>query len=133
MLVELEGIERVFEPGERLPKVRGVWVVDAIGQCGDMAGVRDLCTIGDEVHLLTGNVDGRDEQSVLIEEYDRGNKVETTHFRCTLPPETQPRSVDAAVIRRFPCLTRLEGIAAIGGRFFYAVDDDKSIPLLLTR
>ena len=133
MLVELEGIERVFDPGDRLPKVREVWVVDAIGQDGDMAGVRDLTTIGDEVHLITGNVDGQGEESPLIKNYDRGNNVETTHFRCTLPPERQPHSVDAAVVRRFPGITRLEGIAATGGRFFYAIDDEERIPLLLSR
>ena len=133
MLVELEGIERVFEPGERLPKVRGIWVVDAIGQGGDMAGVRDLSIIGGEVHLITGNVDGQDEESALIKNYDRGNKVETTHFRCTLPPETQPSSVEATCVCSFPGITRLEGIAATGGRFFYAVDDEERIPLLLAR
>jgi hypothetical protein len=132
MLIELEGIERVFELGDRLPKVRGIWVVDAIGHCGDMAGVRDLSTIGAEVHLITGNVDGQGEESPLIKDYDRGNKVETTHFRCTLPPERQPSSVEAACVRRFPCITRLEGIATTDGRCFYAVDDEERIPLLFT-
>ncbi|HKH82896.1 MAG TPA: hypothetical protein VKA25_04345, partial [Gemmatimonadales bacterium] len=70
ILVELEGIERVFEPGDRLPKAKGVWVVDAIGHGGDMAGVRDLTIVGDEVHLITGNVDGRGEESPLIKNYD---------------------------------------------------------------
>jgi len=133
MLVELEGIERVFEPGDQLPKVRGVWVVDAIGKDGDMAGVRDLITVGDEVHLLTGNVDGRGEESPLIKDYDWHNKVVTTHFRCTLPQGTQPSSVEATCVRSFPDITRLEGIAAIGGRFFYVVDDEERIPLLLPR
>jgi hypothetical protein len=132
MLVELEGIERVFEPGDLLPKVRRIWVVDAIGKDGDLAGVRDLSTVGGDVHLITGNVDGQDEESPLIKDYDRGNKVETTHFRCTLPPETQPSSVEATFVRRFPGRTRLEGVAATGDRFFYAVDDEKRIPLLLT-
>ena len=31
ILVELEGIERLFEPGDRLPEVKGFWVVDAVG------------------------------------------------------------------------------------------------------
>jgi hypothetical protein len=46
ILIELEGVERLFEPGDRLPEVRGFWVVDAIGRNGKMAGVRDLATIG---------------------------------------------------------------------------------------
>jgi hypothetical protein len=133
ILVELEGIQHVFEPGNRLPKVREIWTVDAIGRGGEMAGVRDLDTSGDEVHLITGNVDGQGENSPLIEDYGRGRNVETTHFRCALPPESQSRSVAASVVRRFPELSRLEGIAATGGRFFYAVDDEERIPLLLAR
>jgi hypothetical protein len=132
MLVELEGIERVFEPDDRLPEVKGFWVVDAIGQGGDMAGVRDLNAVGDELHLLTGNVDGRDQESVLVEDYYRGHEVETTHFRCTLPPNTQPAFIEATFVRRFPGILRVEGIAAAGGRFFYVVDDEERIPLLLT-
>ena len=31
ILVEVEGIERLFEPGDRLPEVKGFWVVDAVG------------------------------------------------------------------------------------------------------
>jgi hypothetical protein len=133
MLVELEGIERVFEPGDGLPKVRGVWVVDAVGQGGEMAGVRDLSVIGGQVHLITGNVDGKDEESALIKDYNRGNDVETAHFRCTLPPETQPSTIEAACVRSFPGISRLEGITAKSDRFVYAVDDEERIPLLLTR
>jgi len=132
ILVELEGIERVFEPGDQLPKARVIWVIDAIGPCGDMAGMRDLTIVGDEVHLITGNVDGRGEESPLIEDYDRHNRVVTAHFRCTLPPETQPSSVEATCVRSFPGVTRLEGIATTGSRFFYSVDDEECIPLLFT-
>jgi hypothetical protein len=116
-----------------VPEVKGFWVLDAVGEGGEMAGVRDLTAIGDEMHLITGNVDGRDEESALIEDYYRGNEVETTHFRCTLPPDTQPSSVETTFVRSFQGITRLEGIAATGGRFFYAVDDEKRIPLLLAR
>ena len=59
------------------------------------------------MHLITSNVDGQDEESALIKDYYRGNKVETTHFRCTLPPETQSTSVEATFVRSLPCKTRL--------------------------
>jgi len=130
ILVEVEGLERAFERGDQLPTVRNVWTVDAVGRSGDIAGVRDLDTGGDEVHLITGNVDGRDEESPLIEDYERGNKVETTHFCCTLPPGPHSRLVAATVVRRFPQITRLEGIAAAHDRFFYAVDEEERVPLL---
>ena len=34
IVVEIEGIERLFEPGDRLPEVRGFWTVDAVGREG---------------------------------------------------------------------------------------------------
>ena len=75
MLVELGGIERLFEPGGELPEVLGFWVVDAVGREGEMAGVRDLALAGGEIHLVTGNVDSRDKGSVLIEDYAGGRET----------------------------------------------------------
>ena len=49
-----------------------------------------------------------------------------------VPPGTQPSSAEDACVRSFPGITRLEGIAATGDRFFYAVDEEERIPLLLT-
>ena len=35
-----------------MPEVEGFWVVDAVGRNGEMAGVRDLALVGDDVlHL----------------------------------------------------------------------------------
>jgi len=42
ILVELEGIARLFDPHGTLPEVRGFWTVDAVGKDGEIAGVRDL-------------------------------------------------------------------------------------------
>ena len=76
IVVEIEGIERLFEPGDRLPEVRGFWSVDAVGREGTVAGVRDLAVLGtdggEELHLVTGNVDSRDKDSVLIQDYPGG-------------------------------------------------------------
>ena len=87
ILVELIGVDRLFEAGGAMPEVEGFWVVDAVGRNGEMAGVRDLALTGnDELHLVTGNVDSRDKQSVLIEDYPGGRNTVATHFRCMLPP-----------------------------------------------
>jgi hypothetical protein len=134
ILVALEGVERLFEPGDELPEVKGFWVVDAIGRNGDIAGVRDLATVGDELHLVTGNVDSRDKQSVLLQDYPGGQNTVATHFRCTLPPDQQLGSVEAEFVREFPTLPRVEGIAITDdGRFFYVTDEDEGVHLRLTR
>jgi hypothetical protein len=58
ILVELEGIARLFDPGDALPDVRGFWTADAVGNGGELAGVRDLALLrnesGEELHLVTG-------------------------------------------------------------------------------
>jgi hypothetical protein len=138
ILVELEGIERLFEPGDRLPEVRGFWVVDAVGREGEMAGVRDLAIFrtadGEELHLVTGNIDSRDRQSVLIQDYPGGRGTVATHFRCTLPPDAHSGSLKAGFVREFPTLPRVEGIAITDdGRFFYVTDEDEGVHLRLTR
>ena len=134
ILVELQGIERLFEPGDRLPEVKGFWVVDAIGRNGEMAGVRDLATVGDELHLVTGNIDSHDRDSVLIQDYPGGRDTVATHFRCTLPPDKHSGSLEAEFVREFPTLPRVEGIAITeDGRFFYVTDEDEGVHLRLTR
>jgi hypothetical protein len=136
VLVELEGIERLFEPGGEPPEVLGFWVVDAVGRGGDIAGVRDLTLLatadGEELQVVTGNVDSREKGSVLIRDYPGGRHTVATHFRAILPPDA--RSLDAEFVREFPDLPRVEGIAiADGGRFFYVTDEDEGVHLRLTR
>ena len=138
ILVELEGIERLFEPGDELPEVRGFWSVDAVGREGEIAGVRDLALLstadGEELHLVTGNVDSRDKDSVLIQDYPGGRSTVATHFRCTLPPDAHSGNLTGEFVREFPDLPRVEGIAITdGGRFFYVTDEDEGVHLRLTR
>ena len=138
ILIELEGIERLFEPDEELPEVKGFWVVDAVGRGGDIAGVRDLALLpsaeGDELHLVTGNVDSRDKQSVLVQDYPGGRETVATHFRCTLPPDAHSGALKAEYIREFATLPRVEGIAITADdRFFYVTDEDEGVHLRLTR
>ncbi|HEX5914123.1 MAG TPA: hypothetical protein VFY54_13425, partial [Rubrobacter sp.] len=82
ILVELEGIDSLFDLDGVLPEVRGFWTADAVGKDGEMAGVRDLALLGtgegEELHLVTGNVDSRDKQSVLIQDYPGGRETVAT-------------------------------------------------------
>ena len=138
VLVELDDIERLFEPGDALPEVCGFWVVDAVGREGDIAGVRDLAVLrterGEELHLVTGNVDSRDKDSVLIQDYPGGHNTVASHFRSTLPPDAHSGSLEGEFVREFPDLPRVEGIAITeGGRFFYVTDEDEGVHLRLTR
>lgn len=134
VLVEIGGVERLFEPGDELPEVLGFWVVDAVGREGEMAGVRDLALAGDELHLVTGNVDSRDKKSVLVQDYPGGKETVATHFHAELPAGEHSGTLKAEFVREFPALPRIEGIALTGDdRFFYVTDEDEGVHLRLTR
>jgi hypothetical protein len=138
ILIELEGIERLFEADASLPTVSGFWTAEAVGEGGSIAGVRDLALLGtdnrEELHLVTGNVDSRDKQSVLIQDYPGGSETVATHFRCILPQGASSGSLEAEFVREFPDLPRVEGIAITReGRTFYVTDEDEGVHLRLTR
>lgn len=138
ILVELDGIDRLFDPGDACPEVVGFWSVDAVGRNGEIAGVRDLFLLhtesGEELHLVTGNVDSRDKQSVLVRDYAGGRETVATHFRCDLPPDSHSGELPGEFVREFPTLPRVEGIAVTeGGRTFYVTDEDEGVHLRLTR
>lgn len=137
LLVELEGIDRLFEK-DGTPKVLGFWTVDAVGDNGTMAGVRDLALQpkegGEELHLVTGNVDSRDKGSVVIQDYPRGSETVATHFRCPLPPDAHSGELEGEFVREFPNLPRVEGLAiSEDDRAYYVTDEDEGVHLRLTR
>ena len=138
ILIELRGIERLFDTEDALPEVAGFWTVDAVGKNGEIAGVRDLALLemdeGEELHLVTGNVDSRDKQSVLVHDYPGGRETVATHFRCVLPGEAHSGHLETEFVREFPSLPRVEGIAiSPQGRAFYVTDEDEGVHLRLTR
>ena len=138
ILVELHGIERLFDGEDDLPEVAGFWTAEAVGRNGEVAGVRDLALLetedGEELHLVTGNVDSRDKGSVLIQDYPGGRETVATHFRCMLPRAAHSGHLETEFVREFPDLPRVEGIAITQeGRAFYVTDEDEGVHLRLTR
>ena len=138
ILVELAGIDRLFDGGDTLPEVSGFWTAEAVGRDGEIAGVRDLALLrtesGEELHLVTGNVDSRDRKSVLIQDYPGGRGTVATHFRCVLRQDAHSGSLEAEFVREFPSLPRVEGMAVTPeGRTFYVTDEDEGVHLRLTR
>jgi hypothetical protein len=138
ILVELQGIDRLFDGAVTLPEVAGFWTADAVGRNGEIAGVRDLALLktenGEELHLVTGNVDSRDKQSVLVQDYPGGRETVATHFHCILPRDSHSGHLETEFVRECPSLPRVEGIAVTPeGRTFYVTDEDEGVHLRLTR
>ena len=99
--------------------------------------MRDLAILsterGEELHLVTGNVDSRDKESVLIQDYPRPE-----HGGDPLPLHATARGPLGAPERRVR--PRVPGPAprrghshTEDGRFFYVTDEDEGVHLRLTR
>jgi hypothetical protein len=128
LLVELDGLQRLFEPGGGPPEVRGFWVLDAVGRDGTMAGVRDMALHDGELHVVTGNIDAREKGSVLLEDYPQGAHTMATHWRCRLPGRRRSGNLATEQVREFPDLSAIEGVAVDHhGRIFYVSDEDEGV------
>jgi hypothetical protein len=128
LLVDLAGIQRLFEPGGGRPEVRGFFVLDAVGRDGTMAGVRDLTLHDGDLHVVTGNIDAREKGSVLLEDYPEGAHTMATHWRSRLPARRRSGELAAELVREFPDLSAIEGIAIDHkDRIFYVSDEDEGV------
>jgi len=87
---------------------------------------------GEELHLVTGNVDSRDKQRVLIQDYPGGRETVATHFRCAFPPDAHSGSLETEFVREFPSLPRVEGMSVTPEDRAYYVTDE-GVHLRLTR
>lgn len=133
ILVELRGVEGLFEPDAALLEVVGFHVLDGIGTRGAPAGVRALRFIDGRLHAITGNLDSQDKGSVLLRTQPEGGRRECAHVACDPPPASaspRTRTITVERVREFERLRRIEGIARDpDGRFWYVSDDDDEVIL----
>ncbi len=132
LVVAVAKIPEWFDGGA-MPRVTAVHVVDAVGDNGSLAGVRDLAAAGGRLHVITGNIDSRQKDSVLLDDHPEGAETVNTHFSCALPPTDRDTRLDAEVVRAFPDLPRIEGIAVEFGHVFYVSDEDEGVDMRFTR
>jgi hypothetical protein len=131
LMVAVAGIPEWFSGGD-LPAATAVHVIDAVGHSGTLAGVRDLAIATGRLHVVTGNIDSRDKDSVLLEDHPDGADTVNTHFSCPLPPANRDTFVTAEVVRAFPDMPRIEGIAVEFGHLFYASDEEGGVDMRFT-
>lgn len=131
LVMAVAGIPEWFAGGD-LPSVTAVHVVDAVGDGGRLAGVRDLAVATGRLHVVTGNIDSREKGSVLLEDHPGGADTVNTHFSCPLPPVDRDTHVTAEVVRAFPDMPRIEGIAVEFGHVFYVSDEDEGVDMRFT-
>ncbi len=135
LLVEVEGIERLFDDGPEGPEARAVWVLADLGSAAEPRGVRALEELGDAIHLITGNLDSDPEESVVLQDHPEGQRARSRHHRVLLPEPGHASHAGnaggAAEVRAEPVgdlgdEAKVEGLAVDGeGNFCYVMDDDK--------
>lgn len=131
LLVALDGWAGMWD-ASGWPDVAAVWPLSAVGRDGSIAGVRDLCVVGDQLHVVTGNLDSTGKGSVILDDYPEGAQTVNTHFSARLPALRGGDGICSAV-REFPDHPKIEGVAADEqGRFVYVSDRDESVHLRST-
>jgi CHAD domain-containing protein len=131
LLVEVDGLDALFDGDGDLPTVKGVWEVTNVGSRWAPAGIRGLGESDDgSIEALTGNLDSTGKGSVLVEAHPEAARARSAHFRLRLPGNRRGGTIEAEPVREFPGMRRVEGVAHDPvGRTFYVVDDEKRIDL----
>ena len=130
ILVEIEGIEKLFRnpPGD--PSVRQLWVLKGVGTGREPRGIRALEEDGDSFLAVTGSLDSTPEESAILQDHPEGERADSCLHRFTLP-EAPPRwsGVEAERVQDLggdSNVSNAEGIAAdTGGRLWYVLDDER--------
>lgn len=123
ILVGIRSIQRWFDEPAAPVQTAGVWVLENIGRRKAPAGVRDMDLLGDELHLLTGNLDAE-----LLVGHRRTRAPSCAHWRALLPDDSVGGAIAATRVRSFKGLKRIEGLA-IGsdGQAYYVSDEDSRV------
>ena len=135
IVVELVGIERMFEDRRAAPVARRVWVLDNVGTREEPVGIRALHRHGRELHAIAGSLDsaGAKKGSALLDAHPEAGSASCAHYRVKLPRPKDGGPVPAETVQTFD-LSNVEGLAAgSAGRFYYVTDEDDRVHLRLMR
>lgn len=128
LLVEVAGIDRLFDPALGDPEAVAVWTAPSIGSRRAPVGIRDLHLQDAALHLLVGNLDSQPDESRLLREHPEGATAVSQHWEANFPeapPELERQmELDARHVHTFEGLYRVEGIAVDGTHTLYVSDED---------
>jgi hypothetical protein len=133
ILVELAGVQRMFEDRRAAPVARRFWVLENVGGAEEPAGIRALHREGRRVHAIVGSLDATDKGSTLLEDIPEGGLAACSHQAFRLTGTGGVTNLRAEHVQDFD-LRNVEGLAAgSGGRFFYVTDEDDRVHIRLMR
>jgi len=129
LLVEIEGVEALFDdPDAPLRGGRVWWLADA-GSEGEPVGFRALDGSGDTYDAVVGNLDSSGSAAV-IEDHPEGGAAHSEHRRFSLPLTAGGGPVASEVVHRFDDVRRVEGVALDDeGHAHYVIDEEGQVGL----
>jgi hypothetical protein len=124
LLVEVEGIDRLFAHKGGDPAVTRIWRLKNVGSRAQPAGVRELDQLGTTIHVVTGDLDSEPDESVVIADHPEGTRAASAHWTFELPTRGES-DVEARPVRRFDADATIEGVCVDDdGTVWYVHDDD---------
>ena len=130
LLIELEGVDAVFEDPEATLRCRNVWVLESVGSPQCPLGVRALgAQTPDVFHAVLGNLDSKGKGAALIEDNPEAASATSVHVRFKLPLTAGGGVVRTETLHEFDPIQQVEGIALADGRAHYVLDADGEIRL----
>lgn len=126
IVVELDGVDRLFTKKHcEDVAVARVWVLKNVGTRAAPRGVRELDQCGNEVHVVTGNLDGEPRRSEVIHEHPEGRRAHAQHHKFDVPTDERV-DVRCELVRSFAGVSTVEGFTLQhDGSTWYAHDDEK--------
>ena len=127
ILVEIEGIDKLFRNPPDDPSVRQLWVLEGVGTAREPRGIRALEEDGDGFLAITGSLDSTPEESAILQDHPEGERAESCLHRFTLPkPPPRWSGVEAERVQDLGVHSKAEGLAAdTRGHLWYVLDDER--------
>jgi CHAD domain-containing protein len=130
LIAEIDSLEPLFA-GEA-PEVRGIWVLGGVGNPAAPAGIRALGEGEDgAIDAITGNLDSDSAKSALIGAHPEAARARVAHFALRFPGNRRRGPVRGELVREFPGILRVEGVARDEvGRRFYVADEEEHVEVI---
>lgn len=129
VIIEMAGVESLFDQTGALPRVVGLWIMPNAGRRDEAVGVRAIDRHGRDLHVITGTIDGSPQISLLLAEHPQGATAYSAHHICR-PGRQSTGRITSRQVRTLAPQRAVEGIAVNGSKLRYIVDDEHSVPVL---
>ena len=128
ILVEIDGIDRAFEPGRgKEVCVTRVWTLRNVGTARRPKGIRELDQRGRTIHAITGSLESSPDESRIVKDHPEATRARSEHWTFEVPDDDGGDvRLKASRVRRFGRDANVEGFALFeDGCVWYAHDDER--------